>query len=68
MVSTMEHRFLLELSKSQGIIRQLWLPVTLIGSDLRLGKEIGTKGWMVMMHENFSQGLRKTESSGKQSR
>ena len=54
MVSTMEHRLLLELSRSQGIIRQLWLPVTLIRSDLRLGKPVGTKGWMVMMHENFS--------------
>jgi hypothetical protein len=50
----MEHRLLLELSRSQGIIRQLWLPVTLIRSDLRLGKPVGTKGWMVMMHENFS--------------
>lgn len=36
-----------------GIIRQLGLPVTLIGSDLRLGKEVVTKGWMVMMQENF---------------
>lgn len=54
MVSTMEHRFLLELSESQGITRQFWLPVTLIGSDLRLGKEVGTKGWMAMMQENFS--------------
>lgn len=50
----MEHRFLLELSKSQRIIRQFWLPVALIGSDLRLGKEVGTKGWMIMAHENFS--------------
>lgn len=66
MVSTMEPRFLLELSKSQGIIRQLWLPVTLIGSDLRLGKEVGTKGWMAMMQENFSSGLREAASSGKQ--
>lgn len=49
----MEHRFLPEVLKSQGIISQLGLPVTLIGSDWRLGKEVGTKGWMVMMQENF---------------
>lgn len=49
----MEHRFLPEELKSQGIISQLRLPVTLIGSDLRLGKEVVTKGWMGMMQENF---------------
>jgi hypothetical protein len=33
----------LELSKSEGTFRQLPLPVTLIGSDLGLEKEAGTK-------------------------
>lgn len=41
MISTMEHRFLPEVLKSQEIISELGLPVTLIGSDLRLEQRAG---------------------------
>lgn len=45
----MEHRFLPEVLKSQGIISQLGLACDPDWKRL----EVGTKGWMVMMQENF---------------